>query len=83
MLSCLGDIALAIGGEFQKHFDPVMVMLRTAAERSIASQASPDDHDMVDWLLQLRSSVFEAFTGTFQVRASREFDVAAPSSGII
>jgi len=66
MLSCLGDIALAIGGEFQTHFDPVMVMLQTAAERSIASQASPDDHDMVDWLLQLRSSVFEAFTGTFQ-----------------
>jgi len=67
MLSCLGDIAMAIGGEFEKYFSHVMVMLKTAAEKATHSNVAPDDYDMIDWILQLRSSIFEAYTGIFQV----------------
>lgn len=60
---------MAIGGQFDRYFDSVMQMLKSAASMSIKWDVVPDDYDQVEWLLKLRSSIFEAYTGIFQARS--------------
>eukprot|EP00794_Sanderia_malayensis_P017676 gene17676-19438_t len=62
ILSAFGDIALAVGPEFRKYAEPVLVTLAQAA----ASPVDKNDYDMIDFMNELRESCLEAFTGIVQ-----------------
>lgn len=64
IFSCFGDIALAIGENFEKYLIYAMPMLQSAAELS-AHAASLDD-DMLEYTNQLRNGILEAYSGIFQ-----------------
>ncbi|KAF8841836.1 ARM repeat-containing protein [Paxillus ammoniavirescens] len=59
ILSCFGDIALAIGVAFEPYLDTTMGVLRQAG----ALQPNPLDFDLVDYVSQLREGILEAYTG--------------------
>merc|ERR1712087_18998 len=62
ILCCFGDIALAIGGHFEKYLQVTMNMLSQAAQ----TQIDENNPDLVDYLHQLREGIFEAYTGVLQ-----------------
>jgi len=59
ILSCFGDIALAIGGDFTKYLSHVIVMLQQAS----LTKVDESNYDLVDYLNQLRDGIFEAYIG--------------------
>ncbi|KAG5653924.1 hypothetical protein H0H81_009281 [Sphagnurus paluster] len=59
ILSCFGDIALAIGPEFEPYLDTTMGVLRQAG----GVEPNPLDYDLVDYVVQLREGILEAYTG--------------------
>ncbi|KAN0079953.1 Armadillo-type fold [Tylopilus felleus] len=59
ILSCFGDIALAIGVTFEPYVDTTMGVLRQAG----SLQPNPLDFDLVDYVTQLREGILEAYTG--------------------
>ncbi|KAK4538029.1 hypothetical protein CDCA_CDCA15G4054 [Cyanidium caldarium] len=61
MIGCIGDMALAIEGAFERHLDVAMNMLRQAALLSVQMPVSDDDTN--DWILDLRQNTLEAYTG--------------------
>mmetsp|Transcript_2708 Transcript_2708/g.8506 ORF Transcript_2708/g.8506 Transcript_2708/m.8506 type:complete len:866 (-) Transcript_2708:480-3077(-) len=63
VLSCLGDVALAIGGAFEKYLDITLQMLDQAGQTVLPPQA---DEDLVDYLNVLREGILEAYTGIIQ-----------------
>ncbi|CAA6671524.1 unnamed protein product [Spirodela intermedia] len=64
IFSCFGDIALAIGENFEKYLTYAMPMLQSAAELSV--RASVADDDMSEYTNQLRNGILEAYSGIFQ-----------------
>ncbi|KAF5314247.1 hypothetical protein D9619_011781 [Psilocybe cf. subviscida] len=59
VLSCFGDIALAIGPAFEPYFETTMGVLREAG----SVEPNPLDYDLVDYVGQLREGILEAYTG--------------------
>lgn len=76
IFSCFGDIALAIGEHFEKYLVYAMPMLQGAAE--LSAQPSVGDDEMIDYNNQLRSGIFEAYSGIFQGFKSNKADLMAP-----
>ncbi|KAK6117740.1 hypothetical protein DH2020_048529 [Rehmannia glutinosa] len=64
IFSCFGDIALAIGENFEKYLMYAMPMLQSAAELS-AHTAGADD-EMIEYTNILRNGILEAYSGIFQ-----------------
>eukprot|EP01087_Luapelamoeba_hula_P015927 TRINITY_DN482_c0_g1_i1.p1 TRINITY_DN482_c0_g1~~TRINITY_DN482_c0_g1_i1.p1 ORF type:complete len:853 (-),score=130.53 TRINITY_DN482_c0_g1_i1:37-2595(-) len=63
ILSCFGDIAIAIGGKFEKYLAIVMNMLQQASTTPVTDLT---DYDFVDYVNQLREDIFEAYTSIIQ-----------------
>eukprot|EP01114_Cavostelium_apophysatum_P022766 TRINITY_DN834_c0_g1_i1.p1 TRINITY_DN834_c0_g1~~TRINITY_DN834_c0_g1_i1.p1 ORF type:complete len:849 (-),score=280.63 TRINITY_DN834_c0_g1_i1:274-2820(-) len=63
IISCFGDIALAIGGAFVPYLGVVMNMLQQAASTTVTDTS---DAELVDYLNDLREAIFEAYTGIVQ-----------------
>jgi len=63
ILSCIGDIALAIGGGFEKYLQAVVVVLQQASQARVADKG---DIELVDYVDSLRESVFECYSGILQ-----------------
>ncbi|KAG1897338.1 karyopherin Kap95 [Suillus fuscotomentosus] len=59
ILSCFGDIALAIGPAFDSYLNTTMDVLRQAG----SVQPNPLDFDLMDYVAQLREGILEAYTG--------------------
>ncbi|KAG6911089.1 hypothetical protein DXG01_004604 [Tephrocybe rancida] len=59
ILSCFGDIALAIGPSFELFLATTMGVLKQAG----AVEPNPLDYDLVDYVGQLREGILEAYTG--------------------
>jgi importin subunit beta-1 len=81
IITCFGDIAVAIGPLFSKYFEVVMSMLKQAGDTvSHTNIAEADDQDdIIDYLNSLRESIFEAYTGIFQsLCASKTPDLIVP-----
>ena len=75
ILAHFGDIALAIGGHFEKYLQVTMQMLEQAAKTSV----DMSNDDLVDYLNQLREGIFEAFTGVLQgLRADNKGEAREP-----
>jgi len=64
ILSCFGDIALAIGVEFEKYLVYTMGMLQSAS--ALAATAHVGDEEAIEYVNLLRIGIFEAYTGIFQ-----------------
>jgi len=62
VLSCFGDIALAIGGSYEPYLQVTLMMLLQASQ----SRAPDDDEDMIDYVNTLREGILEAYTGIIQ-----------------
>ncbi|PCH43053.1 ARM repeat-containing protein [Wolfiporia cocos MD-104 SS10] len=59
ILSCFGDIALAIGPAYEPYLATTMTVLRQAG----SIQANPLDVDFSDYVQALREGIMEAYTG--------------------
>jgi importin subunit beta-1 len=62
VLSCFGDIAMAIESDFEPYLQISMMMLMQAS----ATPIPDDDDEFYDFVNQLRESVLEAYTGIVQ-----------------
>lgn len=62
ILSCFGDIALAVGGVFEKYMQVTMVMIVQASQ----TRVDASNPDMMDYLNQLREGILDAYTGILQ-----------------
>lgn len=59
IISTIGDIALAVGGYFDRYLSYVMRMLGGASQTTI----DESDYDNIEYLQLLRESILEAYTG--------------------
>ncbi|XP_073525876.1 uncharacterized protein [Phyllobates terribilis] len=64
IFSCFGDIALAIGDNFEKYLMYAMSMLQSAAD--LSARAAGGDDEMTEYTNLLRNGILEAFSGIFQ-----------------
>ncbi|KAI4315557.1 hypothetical protein L6164_028353 [Bauhinia variegata] len=64
IFSCFGDVALAIGENFEKYLLYAMPMLQSAAE--LSAHTSGADDDMTEYTNSLRNGILEAYSGIFQ-----------------
>ncbi|KAF1783531.1 Importin [Phytophthora cactorum] len=64
VLSCFGDIALAIEGEYERYAVSSLQMILQAA--GACGSIATDDEEVVEYMNQLRESVLEALTGIVQ-----------------
>ncbi|KAJ9189305.1 hypothetical protein P3X46_000615 [Hevea brasiliensis] len=64
IFSCFGDIALAIGENFEKYLMYAMPMLQSAAE--LSAHAAGADDEMIDYTNSLRNGILEAYSGILQ-----------------
>ncbi|KAM7268122.1 hypothetical protein ACFE04_010288 [Oxalis oulophora] len=64
IFSCFGDIALAIGDNFEKYLMYAMPMLQSAAE--LSANTSGADDEMLEYTNSLRNGILEAYSGIFQ-----------------
>lgn len=76
IFSCFGDIALAIGENFEKYLKYAMPMLEGASEHCATLDAY--DEDLVDYGNQLRRGIFEAYSGILQGFKSSKSHLMAP-----
>eukprot|EP01103_Thecamoeba_quadrilineata_P017548 TRINITY_DN6286_c0_g1_i1.p1 TRINITY_DN6286_c0_g1~~TRINITY_DN6286_c0_g1_i1.p1 ORF type:complete len:859 (+),score=168.64 TRINITY_DN6286_c0_g1_i1:38-2578(+) len=63
ILSAFGDIALALGGAFEKYHEIVVTVLHAASATPLTDK---NDEDLIDYLNALRESIFDAYTGILQ-----------------
>ncbi|KAL7579807.1 hypothetical protein ACA910_021940 [Epithemia clementina (nom. ined.)] len=59
VISCFGDMAMAIGAAYQPYMQLTMMLLMQASQQ----HAPPDNDDMVAFINKLRCSVLEAYSG--------------------
>ncbi|CAN1250825.1 Importin subunit beta-1 [Linum perenne] len=64
IFSCLGDIALAIGQDFEKYLMYAMPMLQSAAE--LSAHTTGADDEMIEYTNSLRNGILEAYSGILQ-----------------
>ena len=64
ILSCFGDLALAVGPEFEKYVRYVVPMLQSATQLSVNTPKT--DEEMIDYNNTLRNGIFEAYAGLLQ-----------------
>ncbi len=64
ILACFGDVALQIGGEFERFLHVTMTILGQAAMTT--SNYNADDDEMVEHINHLRESILDAYTGIVQ-----------------
>ncbi|CAL5407987.1 unnamed protein product [Camellia sinensis] len=64
IFSCFGDIALAVGENFEKYLMYAMPMLQSAAE--LSAHTSGADDEMAEYTNLLRNGILEAYSGIFQ-----------------
>lgn len=67
ILSCFGDIALAIGARFEPYLQYVMQVLQQAAQVRISAESG---YELFDYVNSLREGIVEAYVGITQAMKS-------------
>jgi len=62
IIECLGDIAMAIGGHFERYMPSTMMILSAAS----ATKFDNPNADFAEYLKTLRESILAAYTGIVQ-----------------
>lgn len=62
VISCFGDIAMAIGPAYQPYLQFSMMLLMQAS----STRAPDDDEDLIEYFNLLRESILEAYVGIVQ-----------------
>lgn len=62
ILSCFGDIALAVGDQFSMYIDVVMMVLQQAG----GMRADKDNEEMIDYVNTIHEGCVEAYVGIIQ-----------------
>ncbi|KAL5719700.1 Importin subunit beta-1 [Ranunculus cassubicifolius] len=78
IFSCFGDIALAIGVNFEKYLGYAMQMMQGASE--ICARLDSADEEMLEYGNQLRKSIFEAYSGILQGFKNTKPELMLPHS---
>uniref|UniRef100_A0A915AY70 Importin N-terminal domain-containing protein n=1 Tax=Parascaris univalens TaxID=6257 RepID=A0A915AY70_PARUN len=78
VLSCFGDVALAIGPSFSRYYEYVTNFLLMAV--STAKVEDREDYDKVEYVEQLRESCIEAYTGIVQGMRTSQNELALLAS---
>ena len=76
IFSCFGDMALAIGENFEKYLPYVTPMLQGAAE--LCSHLSLQDEEMLEYGNQLRTCIFDGYSGILQGFKNSKPDLMVP-----
>lgn len=80
VISCFGDIAMAIGGAYEPYLQLSAMMLMQAS----STQAPEDDEDLIEYVNVLRQSILEAYTGIVQgLKGGNKLALFAPYVGAI
>eukprot|EP00250_Pteridium_aquilinum_P006489 c16400_g1_i2 orf=255-2879(+) len=75
IFSCFGDMALAIGEQFERYLVLAMPMLQGAAE--LSAQTANQDDELIEYYNQLRIGILEAYSGIFQGFKNKRPDLMA------
>jgi importin subunit beta-1 len=76
ILASFADIALSIGGDFEKYATVVLNMLQQAG--TVGSDGD-DDEDLIEYVNSLRESILEAYTGILHgLGDGQKLDVLVP-----
>ncbi|KAI7885067.1 ARM repeat-containing protein [Lichtheimia hyalospora FSU 10163] len=62
ILSCFGDMALAINDKFEPYLEVVMIVLQQAG----SMRSAKDNYEMIDYVNTLHEGVIEAYVGIVQ-----------------
>lgn len=62
IMTCFGDVALAVQGNFEKYLPIVMRLLQEASNTKITDVQTPNE-EWIEYLNNLREGVLEAYTG--------------------
>lgn len=80
VISCFGDIAMAIGGANEPYLQLSAMMLMQAS----ATQAPDDDEDLIEYVNILRQAILEAYTGIVQgLKGGNKLQLFGPYVGAI
>ncbi|KDN53633.1 putative karyopherin beta-1 subunit [Tilletiaria anomala UBC 951] len=76
ILSCFGDIAIAIGAQFEPYLATTMTGLGQAA---LMQAPNPEDYDLIDYINSLREGIAEAYVGIVSgLRSDNRVDLLQP-----
>lgn len=76
IFSCFGDIALAIGAQFEKYLGYAIPMMQSASE--VCAQMDTNDDEIMEYGNLLRRSIFEAYSGILQGFKDAKPDLLVP-----
>jgi importin subunit beta-1 len=62
IVAAMGDAALALGPDFKRYLEPVLMALQQASN----FQVNPNDYEMLEYQADLREACLDAFTGIIQ-----------------
>merc|ERR1711998_523846 len=69
ILECLGDVALAIRGNFEKYYKHVMILLQDASRLDFRQER---DYETVEYMNSLREAIIETYVSILQGLADGE-----------
>ncbi|KAF8098800.1 hypothetical protein N665_0257s0014 [Sinapis alba] len=76
IFSSFGDIALAIGAQFERYVATALQIMQGAAQ--VCAQMDTLDEELMDYANQLRRSIFEAYSGILQGFKDAKAEVMIP-----